>query len=126
MSTLVSVASHSNCWLSPVSRACPSPLPLPISCSQVARDYKDEPEFYYPHTLDFRGRAYPIHPSLQHLGDDSCRGLLTCAEAVPLGTDGLDWLYVHLANVWGQGFDKLTFDARRWVSRPGKEGGTGV
>jgi DNA-directed RNA polymerase len=26
---------------------------------------------------------------------------------------GLDWLYVHLANVWGQGQDKLNYDGRK-------------
>jgi DNA-directed RNA polymerase len=30
---------------------------------------------------------------------------------------GLDWLYVHLANVWGQGQDKLSFDGRRCAAR---------
>jgi DNA-directed RNA polymerase len=62
---------------------------------QVAEEYVDAPELYYPHTLDFRGRAYPLHPSLHHLGDDSCRGLLLFAEGVPLGPEvgaGKSWL----------------------------------
>lgn len=80
---------------------------------QVAEEFQAAPELYYPHSLDFRGRAYPLHPSLHHLGDDTCRGLLTFAAGVPLGPAGLDWLYVHLANVWGQGVDKLSFDGRR-------------
>eukprot|EP00879_Flechtneria_rotunda_P015059 GHRR01015736.1.p1 GENE.GHRR01015736.1~~GHRR01015736.1.p1 ORF type:complete len:667 (+),score=263.20 GHRR01015736.1:70-2001(+) len=84
---------------------------------KVAEDFVDVPEFYYPHTVDFRGRAYPLHPSLHHLGDDSCRGLLMFAQGVPLGREGLDWLYVHLANVWGQGQDKLSFDGRRAFAR---------
>jgi len=79
----------------------------------VATEYLPCPEFYYPHTLDFRGRAYPLHPSLQHLGDDSCRGLLTFAHPRPLGPHGLDWLFVHFANVWGNGEDKRSFDGRR-------------
>jgi hypothetical protein len=37
--------------------------------AQVADEYLDVPEFYYPHTVDFRGRAYPLHPSLHHLGE---------------------------------------------------------
>lgn len=61
---------------------------------QVAREFKDEPRFYFPHNLDFRGRAYPIHPHLNHMGPDICRGLLTFANARPLGPDGLGWLYV--------------------------------
>lgn len=33
----------------------------------VAETFLDE-KFYYPHNLDFRGRAYPIPPNLNHLG----------------------------------------------------------
>jgi DNA-directed RNA polymerase len=80
---------------------------------RVAEDVASRPEVFYPHTLDFRGRAYPIHAALQHLGDDVSRGLLCFAEPKPLGPEGLSWLYVHLANVWGHGVDKLSFDARR-------------
>jgi DNA-directed RNA polymerase len=85
----------------------------------VADDYVGQREFYYPHTVDFRGRAYPLHPSLHHLGDDLCRGLLSFGRGRPLGPHGLDWLYVHLANVWGNGQDKLSYDGRRcvWAAR---------
>lgn len=41
----------------------------PTTHQQVADEFLDAPEFYYPHTLDFRGRAYPLHPSLHHLGE---------------------------------------------------------
>jgi DNA-directed RNA polymerase len=64
---------------------------------QVARELCHEPRFYYPHTTDFRGRAYPLHPYLHHMGDDLSRGLLTFAEAKPLGKHGLDWLLVHVS-----------------------------
>jgi len=84
---------------------------------RVAGDVASRPEVFYPHTLDFRGRAYPIHSALQHLGDDVSRGLLCFAEAKPLGAEGLSWLYVHLANVWGHGVDKRPFDARRAFAR---------
>ncbi len=63
---------------------------------QVARDFKDAAELYYPHNLDFRGRAYPMHPHLNHMGSDFCRGLLHFAEPQPLGEDGLAWLYVQV------------------------------
>lgn len=39
-----------------------------------------------------------------------CRGLLTFAEAKPLGERGLRWLKIHLANLTG--FDKASFDER--------------
>ena len=53
--------------------------------AQVAREFREEPVMYFPHDLDFRGRAYPIHPHLNHMGPDLCRGLLTFAEARPPG-----------------------------------------
>ncbi|THH14382.1 hypothetical protein EW146_g5951 [Bondarzewia mesenterica] len=66
--------------------------------------------FYLPHNLDFRGRAYPIPPHLNHIGDDLSRGLLLFGESRPLGERGLRWLKIHLANLYG--FDKATFDER--------------
>ena len=38
----------------------------------VADKFQDE-VFYYPHNLDFRGRAYPVPPNLNHLGKVICR-----------------------------------------------------
>lgn len=67
-------------------------------------------KFYFPHNMDFRGRAYPIPPHLNHIGDDLSRGLLLFAEAKPLGERGLRWLKIHLANLCG--FDKGSFDER--------------
>lgn len=58
-----------------------------------------------------------MHPLLHHLGDDACRGLLTFAHPKPLGPHGLDWLFVHFANVWGHGEDKRSFDGRRRFTR---------
>lgn len=83
---------------------------------QVARKLRDEEGFFYPHNLDFRGRAYPIHPHLNHLGSDLCRGILIFAEGRPLGTEGLHWLKIHLANLYGGTVGKMSFDARvSWV-----------
>lgn len=90
--------------------------------------------FYLPHNLDFRGRAYPLPPHLNHMGNDLSRGLLLFAKAKPLGTyptrfrrryrgtdgcageRGLRWLKIHLANLYG--YDKATFDERVvWVDQ---------
>ncbi|GAA5994220.1 hypothetical protein JCM5350_007307 [Sporobolomyces pararoseus] len=76
---------------------------------EIARAFRDE-TFYFPHNLDFRGRAYPIPPNLSHIGDDMCRGLLLFGEAKTLGERGLRWLKIHLANLTG--FDKASFDER--------------
>lgn len=73
-------------------------------------------KFYFPHNLDFRGRAYPIPPNLNHIGDDLSRGLLKFADKRPLGVSGLRWLKIHLANVCG--FDKASFDEREiWTMK---------
>ncbi|EUC62471.1 DNA-directed RNA polymerase [Rhizoctonia solani AG-3 Rhs1AP] len=76
---------------------------------EVARAFVND-EFYFPHNVDFRGRAYPIPPHLNHIGDDLSRGLLLFAEHRPLGERGLRWLKIHIANLYG--FDKASFDER--------------
>lgn len=63
-----------------------------------------------PHNVDFRGRAYPIPPHLNHIGNDLSRGLLKFAESKQLGERGLRWLKIHLANLYG--YDKASFDER--------------
>ncbi len=73
-----------------------------------------EDVIYFPCNLDFRGRAYPIPPNLSHLGSDLCRGLLSFAEAKPLGDAGFFWLKVHLCNLFGN--NKQSFEERAaWV-----------
>jgi hypothetical protein len=67
-----------------------------INQLHVATTMKEFDAFYFPHNLDFRGRAYPVPPHLNHLGSDICRGLLKFAEKKPLGKRGLYWLKVHL------------------------------
>ncbi|GFY86840.1 DNA/RNA polymerases superfamily protein [Actinidia rufa] len=78
----------------------------------VARKMKDEEGFFYPHNVDFRGRAYPMHPHLNHLGSDVCRGILEFAEGRPLGKFGLHWLKIHVANLFAGGVDKLSHEGR--------------
>jgi DNA-directed RNA polymerase len=39
----------------------------------VAEKFKND-TFYFPYNLDFRGRAYPVPPNLNHLGERTCRG----------------------------------------------------
>ncbi|KAG2159046.1 uncharacterized protein EDB93DRAFT_1076283 [Suillus bovinus] len=76
---------------------------------EIARAFLGD-TMYLPHNLDFRGRAYPIPPHFNHIGDDLSRGLLLFGEAQPLGEQGLRWLKIHLANLYG--FDKGNFDER--------------
>ncbi|ANB13629.1 Rpo41p [Sugiyamaella lignohabitans] len=76
---------------------------------EIARAFLGE-RFYLPHNLDFRGRAYPLSPHLNHLGNDLSRGLLKFWEARELGEHGLNWLKVHCANVFGH--NKFSFEDR--------------
>jgi DNA-directed RNA polymerase len=65
---------------------------------------------YFPHNLDFRGRAYPIPPYLNHMGADNARALLIFGDGKELGEAGLRWLKIHLANV--AGYDKASLSER--------------
>ncbi|KAI5785512.1 hypothetical protein DFH27DRAFT_575857 [Peziza echinospora] len=76
---------------------------------EIARAFVKE-KFFFPHNVDFRGRAYPIPPHLNHIGNDLCRGLLMFDEGKELGERGLRWLKIHLSNVYG--FDKASFTER--------------
>ncbi|KYK68381.1 polymerase (RNA) mitochondrial (DNA directed) POLRMT [Toxoplasma gondii TgCatPRC2] len=81
---------------------------------QVARCFQHLDAVYFPHNIDFRGRCYPLPPHLNHMGDDICRSLLVFAEAKPLGPQGLGWLKVHIANLFG--VNKVSFAERQaWV-----------
>lgn len=66
--------------------------------------------FYMPHNIDFRGRAYPLSPHFNHLGNDVTRSLLIFWEGRKLGPKGLWWLKVHLANLFG--VNKASHDER--------------
>lgn len=75
-------------------------LPPCSACSEFSRVER----FFFPHNVDFRGRAYPMHPHLNHLGSDLCRGMLEFADAKPLTASGLRWLYIQVGRSgWGRG-----------------------
>lgn len=76
-----------------------------------ASSFADDDRIYLPHNIDFRGRAYPIPVYLQHMGSDLMRAMLSFAKpGIELGSRGVFWLKVHLANLLGK--DKLSFDER--------------
>uniref|UniRef100_A0A3B4ANA1 DNA-directed RNA polymerase n=1 Tax=Periophthalmus magnuspinnatus TaxID=409849 RepID=A0A3B4ANA1_9GOBI len=66
----------------------------------IANYMRDE-VFWFPHSMDFRGRTYPCPPYFNHLGSDVTRAILLFAEGKPLGPKGLDWLKIHLVNLTG-------------------------
>eukprot|EP00949_MAST-11_sp_MAST-11-sp1_P003075 g3075.t1 len=80
----------------------------------LAREFSKEEALYFPHNCDFRGRAYPLVPVFNHLGDDMTRGLLRFGKGKPLGENGLNWLFIHCANLMGH--DKVSLDDRaEWM-----------
>lgn len=66
----------------------------------IANHFKDR-IFWFPHNMDFRGRTYAVPPHFNHLGADLARSLLLFAKGRPLGSNGLDWLKIHLINLVG-------------------------
>lgn len=79
-----------------------------LTVAERCRSYE---RIYFPHTLDFRGRLYPIPMGGPHpQGDDLGRALLHFAEGLSLGSDGLFWLCVRAANTFG--LDKLPLEER--------------
>lgn len=79
----------------------------------LAEFCKDYEQFWFPYSLDFRGRAYPI-PPVSHMGDDLSRSFLRFSIGRKLGERGLYWLKVHFANQMG--FDKASMDERcKWT-----------
>ena len=81
----------------------------------LAERLLDEPQFYFPHQLDHRGRAYPVPQLINPQSDDIGRSLLEFAEGKPLGERGAYWLAIHLANCYWKG-NKVSFDKRlKWV-----------
>lgn len=81
----------------------------------IAKQFRNRDRFWFPYSMDFRHRIYPIacrgpHPQ----GDDIGKSLLMFAEGRELGPDGLFWLMVRAANCAGK--DKLSLEDRvQWT-----------
>lgn len=81
---------------------------------RLAHKFVDEAAIYFPHTLDWRGRVYPLPSWINPQADDVGKGLLRFADGKALGEQGIYWLSVHGANTYGN--DKVSFDDRvKWV-----------
>ena len=76
----------------------------------MAEKFQDEETIYFPTQLDFRGRMYAMPSFLNPQGTDVAKGLLTFARGCRLGSSGLRWLAIHIANMHGE--DKIGFDER--------------
>ncbi|KAI9016695.1 hypothetical protein DFJ74DRAFT_644589 [Hyaloraphidium curvatum] len=77
---------------------------------EIARSFAGR-TLYFPHNVDFRGRAYPIPTHLNHMRNDLTRGLLSFGQGRKLGARGFWWLHVHMANVCGT--NKLDLEGRK-------------
>lgn len=82
----------------------------------LADELADKDAFYFVHTLDFRGRAYPVCAELNPQGSDLHKALLLFKEAKEIDEDGAIWLAIHGANKYDNGLTKKTYDERyTWV-----------
>lgn len=68
--------------------------------------------FYFPVTMDTRGRMYYRGGLLTPQGTDFCKAAFQFAESKPLGDTGLDAICIHLAGTLG--WDKDSFDDRMY------------
>jgi DNA-directed RNA polymerase len=76
----------------------------------IAEKFANEAAIYFPHQLDFRGRAYAVPVHLNPQGTDLSKSLLRFAEGKPITERGYWWLQVHVANCFG--VDKVSFEER--------------
>ena len=83
----------------------------------VAELFEHEDSIYFPHQLDFRGRAYAVPMFLNPQGADLAKGMLQFADGAPINDEeGRAWLAVHGANVFG--YDKDDLEGRvQWVEQ---------
>lgn len=87
-------------------------MAITLHSAGLMRPYQ---RIYFPHQLDFTGRAYPIPVLFNHQGDDVCRGMLEFADGKDCSSPQAQaWLKIHLANRCGE--DKIPFEQRIvWV-----------
>jgi DNA-directed RNA polymerase len=80
----------------------------------LAQELKDWENIYYAYNCDFRGRIYCATAGLSPQGSDDAKGLIQFSRGVVLGHDGVKWLAIQGANVFGE--DKISYDDRvKWV-----------
>lgn len=86
----------------------------------TAGEVIEEEAIFFPYSLDFRGRVYPIADYLQPQGNDLAKSLLMFSQGKPIDIDGARWLAIHGANCLGEvpegKVSKMTLDERvEWV-----------
>lgn len=87
---------------------------MDFNLKKLAEEFSVYPRFYYPHTMDFRGRMYPASMYLNPQQSSLAKGLLKFADGKPLGEHGGANLCISLANEFG--YDKVSYNDRiQWV-----------
>ena len=82
----------------------------------VAQDYAGFDAIYFPHNLDFRGRAYPLPQDLNPQGDDFTRSLLQFSEGKMVDEDAMCWIMHSCAAAFGH--DKMTLNEQvEWCEK---------
>jgi len=80
----------------------------------VAYKMQKYSKFYYPYSLDYRGRVYPLVDFFNPQSKGYVKAMLEFADGQMLDDVGVYWLKVHTANTYG--YDKEPFSDRiKWV-----------
>lgn len=80
----------------------------------VVYKMKKYSKFYFPHSLDYRGRVYPLVDFFNPQSKGYVKAMLEFADGQILDDVGVYWLKVHTANTYGM--DKEPFSDRiKWV-----------
>ena len=80
--------------------------------TNAARRMEGFDRIYFPHMLDFRGRAYPATGHLHFQQRDYKRAMIAFADPRPVSERGWWWIKCHAANCWGHGIDKRPMQER--------------
>lgn len=78
----------------------------------MVQRYAEHEAVYFPHSLDFRGRVYPVAGvgSINPQGSDFGKSLLEFARGKKVTEEGFAWLCIHASNSYG--VDKVSLDDR--------------
>lgn len=82
----------------------------------VATDHAPFERIFLPCYLDYRGRLY-YRPELSPQGDKAARAILEASDGCHISTpEDLRWLKIHVANCFGQGEERKSYEERvDWV-----------
>ena len=84
-----------------------------ITTLSIAEKMKGYSKLYFPYVFDYRGRVYSDVNFLTPQGQSYTKSLLELGEGRYLNEEGVYWLKIHTANVYGK--DKEEYEERiKW------------